>query len=131
MIIFLKWGQEYHPKLGHMFNHGIEHNIYYKDGKDYVYKVFGRKISNIFKFIKTVYRYLDSRNTISCQMPCRLVGMAIDGKYMFPIFKQKKVEPLDKNGEYDLPGNFKDKRPCNFGMYNGRIVAIDVYKYKV
>ena len=115
-------------RLGKLIGQGKEHLVFAKNDK-YVYKVFTLKIKNIFTLIRVIYQYLDSRNSIPYQLPCKFVGITYYSGYLFPIFKQRRVKPLDR--DYELPDEYKDVRKSNFGIYDGKVVAIDIYKYKV
>jgi hypothetical protein len=139
MICYLKYKWRKHLLLGKKLGEGREHLVYSKG--DYVYKVVINKSNNIINFIDLIVEYIKVRNSIPFQVPCKFIGIAIFNGYICPIFKQRKLEPLNMDITTFIEESNKllknvilfkgqyicDIRPCNFGMLDGKLKAFDVY----
>lgn len=139
ILCYLKYKWKKHLLLGKKFGEGREHLVYLKG--DYVYKVVMKKTKNIIDFIEFILEYIKLRNVIPFQVPNKFVGIVFFEGRFYPIFKQKKLDPLTIYNEdfvkainklvEDVPlhkGQYIcDLRPCNFGMLNGELKAFDVY----
>lgn len=138
ILCYLKYKWKKHLLLGTKIGEGNEHLVYAKD--DYVYKVRYKKTKGLIDFIEYVIDYLKRRNCVPFQMPYKFIGIAYLDNHFYPIFKQRKVEPmtLDSDTFYKeldrliptvpLEGHqyVNDIRRPNFGLYKGQLKAIDV-----
>lgn len=131
----MKYKWRNHLLLGKKLGEGKEHLVFTR-GK-YVYKINWYKSKNIIDIIKHIFKYLRIRNSIPFQVPCKFVGFCFLGGYMFPIFKQLKLEHLTWDIytfytevgklERDFGRYVRDVKPNNFGLLNGELKAFDVY----
>lgn len=136
ILCYVKYKWRNHLLLGKKIGEGSEHLVFAKN--DYVYKIKTHKTKNIFDFIEYIFEYYRKRNTIFFQLPLKFVGVAYFEKHFYPIFKQRRVEPVTMSDHElwlkweELRSIEKDKsiqdfRRSNFGMLNGELKAIDVY----
>ena len=115
-------------KLGTLLGEGNMHKVYSTPDDKYVYKVRKEYDTSIEGLLSTVKYILNNRNYISFQLPFDFIGILIDNNKYHPIFKQLKAEPITKEVELPYEEGVKGGRIDNYGIYQGEVVAIDVYK---
>lgn len=115
-------------KLGEFIGQGNVNKVYSTPEDKYVYKVRKEGDRTIEGLLITAKHILHNRNYITFQLPFEFVGIMVDGKQYHPIFRQLKAEPITEEVELPYEEGIKDNRIENYGIYQGEIVAIDVYR---
>ena len=126
--MFTIWENEL-DKLGEVIGEGNESVVYSTPDNEYVYKVYKDK-SLTMECLKGTVRYLlENKNSIPFQLPIEFVGIVLDDHNRYrPVFKQLKVEPIVGDVELPYEEDISDTKPKNYGIYKGKVVAIDVYR---
>lgn len=116
-------------KLGELIGEGNAFKVYSTPDDEYVYKVHKDESLNMEGLKGTVGYLQENRNSIPFQLPIEFVGILLDDHNRYhPIFKQLKVEPIVGDVELPHEEGISDAKPRNYGIYKGKVVAIDVYR---